>query len=163
MKRVWVLSLVLPLIAAGCGGGGDSSTTAAASTTSVPTRADYITRADATCRLYQEALRRQHQQARAAIRQGDFGPAARHWDHALGLETEEARRIEALPPPPSDEEMLNAIFSDVDRAYSIFGRADAPLEGGDIARFHALADQGQALVDRADKLSVAYGFRACGR
>jgi hypothetical protein len=153
----------------GCGGGDDHVDLGTVSL--APSRADYISRADGVCGLYQDRIERNGRD-RLGLHGGDFRvlesgrivfkPGRRPPDaEILGFISEIAvpelqaqlTELRALEPPSGDEAQVAAIYDAAGRATAAL--AADPRLALDEARM-------QALFTAPLRSARRYGFRVCG-
>ena len=155
-------------VAAGC---GDDSHTDLGTVSLAPSRAGYISNADAVCALYQDRIERNGRQSLGLhgsdFRVADSGevvfkPGRRPSDaEIVGFVSDVAvpeleaqlSELRTLTRPKGDEQRLNAIYDAAARATGIL--AVDPTLALDPARM-------QALFTPPLRNARAYGFRICG-
>jgi hypothetical protein len=151
----------LGLVAVGCGGGQDETTTAAQITIkrgSLP-KAQFIKQADAICTTgreeWEKAFRnflRNNNNANEVSKSEELALAKVAVSGVLEpVFKKEIARIRALGAPAGDEERVGAILTGIQQG----------LEEGVSSPINFIRTTKS--LDRATKLSNAYGFTACGR
>lgn len=165
-----LLGLAIALGAGGCGGDtrrGESETSEAAAggpaiATKVtdPARRVYVARVDAVCRRFDpERSKTQERVANASLP----AEAAKTYDETIGLGRSELRRIEAIPAPPGEDELLRAnVFDVIRRELAIRGEIGGALSATDVPRLRRLRGELDSLSRSLGGFARGYGFRVCG-
>ena len=131
------------LIAAGCGGSDDSSD----SDEPAPTKAAYITEADAVCQSDQAKFEEIAADLPDDI-EADESQAAIS-DEIVPLYHDQIEKLRAITPPEGDEDATAAIYDAVDDSLSKLEEDPS-----------ALADS--STFDEANTLATDYGLTVCG-
>jgi hypothetical protein len=153
---------VLALVALGlsaCGGGGGDA--------AKPTRAQFIATADDACTANNRRTRALNLEiSRAAAHaQGQrdllrrLAPVLERGAGGIG---KNAAAFKAAEPPAGDEVKIDLIRGLYDQQTKLARRLAAAAAKGDVAAFQALSTQQDDVVQRARRLSQAYGFKECG-
>lgn len=148
-SRMFATPLVgLALVLAGCGGGSDDSG---------PTKAEYITKADAVCKSESASSEKATNDAVAAL--GTDSPT----DEQLGtvvtstilpqLEKQVAA-LKALEKPKDDADAIDDIYSELDKAIAA-GKSDPTSL--------ASSAGGSNPFDAANAKAKAFGLKECGK
>jgi hypothetical protein len=181
---MFILALVpLGIIAVGCGGDtrrGETESTALIPTTTEPeveshaTRANtavvakvtdparraYVARLDSVCsRLDPERVKAQVRVAKSVLPK----EAAKAYDDTIVLGRIELRKIEAVPVPPGEHELLQAnVFEVVRRELALRGKISRALLATDLPRVRRLHSELDNLSRSLGGFARGYGFRVCG-
>jgi hypothetical protein len=180
-----LLCLAIALGAAGCGGDtrrGESETSEAAAVRAAPetspersaggggpaiatrvtdpARRAYVARVDAVCRRFDpERSRTQERVANASLP----AEAAKTYDETIGLGRSELRRIEAIPVPRGEDELLRAnVFDVIRHELAIRGEIGGALSATDLPRLRRLRGELDSLSRSLGGFARGYGFRVCG-
>lgn len=141
-SSVAVVALAVALAAtAGCGGGSDS-----------PTKAEFVKQADAICAKtdkMQKAGLAAYQQQNPGSASGEAGQSRAIVEVGLPPIRREAEELAALEAPSGDEEKIDAIVMEIERA----------IEKSE-ANPGLLLGTGNPF-GQATKLATEYGFKAC--
>ena len=167
MRRIALLSLLLPTLAAGCGGGSNEATTQVATNGGQPPpKADYVGLADAICRNHQS--RREDLESQA----GELGPltskAKAHQAAAL-LRKESANRkaevqeLRTLQPPAADSATVDSVLSLVGAETVVIDRWAKAYDDLDSAAIRRLQIRLGLTAGKAAQRARAYGFQVCGQ
>jgi len=163
-----LLSLLFPLLAAGCGGGSTKTATQVETRHEgpAPSRADYVELADAICKNHQS--RREDLESQA----GDLG----HLDskgkahRVAGLLREESdnrmaevRELETLQAPPADAGTLDSILSAVRAEAVVIERWAQAYDDLDAERIRSLQIRLGLTAAKAANQARSYGFEVCGQ
>ena len=167
MRRIALLSLLLPTLAAGCGGGSNEATTQVATNDGQPpSKADYVGLADAICRNHQS--RREDLESQA----GELGPltskAKAHQAAALLRQESanrraEVRELRGLQPPAGDPATVDAVLSLVGDETVVIGRWAKAYDDLDSAAIRRLQIRLGLTAGKAAQRARAYGFEVCGQ
>ena len=172
-RQALILLLALPIAlgAAGCGGDtrrGESETSEAtaaggpaiATRVTDPARRAYVARVDAVCRRFDpERSKTQERVANASLP----AEAAKTYDETIGLGRSELRRIEAIPAPPGEDELLRTnVFDVIRRELAIRGEIGGALSATDVPRLRRLRGELDSLSRSLGGFARGYGFRVCG-
>ena len=174
-------SLALAILA-GCGGdsrraeseGGQSvAVTPTTQTTQVPStkpvaiakvtdpaRRAYIARVDRIC----SNLDPERGSARARVAGStDVREASKAYEDTISSGEAELRRIQAVPPPPGESQLLRAnVFDVINQQLALRGEIRNALPSLDITRLQALQGQLDDLSRSVSAFARGYGFRVCG-
>jgi hypothetical protein len=168
VRRIALLALLIPAVAAGCGGGSAETTTQVTGQPSAgsATRADYIELADAICRNHQS--RREDLESQAS----DLGPLTSkdkaHQVAELLREESSNRRAEIgelsdLEPPVADAAEVNEILSLVRTEADVIDTWAAAYDDLDGAAIRRQQIRLRLTAGRAADRARAYGFQVCGQ
>jgi hypothetical protein len=136
---VVVLALGASLALAACGGGDDEKK---------PTKAEYITQADAICKKGDAAIN-----AEAEKQFGNKAPTEAQvttFTHDVSIPNIEKQRddLKALAKPAGDEKTLDALYASLDKSIETANNTDGTLDESIFADTNAKAQ--------------AYGLKECG-
>lgn len=152
---------VASLALAACGGSGDDKTTAA------PTRAEFIAKTDAQCKVSNartKALNEEGNRAAAGARTDPqlLEAVAPVLARGYGQARDNAAAFQAVNPPAADAGEVEAIRKLYDEQAEIVRKLAASAKRGDVEQFKALTQEQKDVVARARKAASAYGFKECG-
>jgi hypothetical protein len=167
VRRIALLSLLLPALAAGCGGGSKETTTQVTTTSPGPQdRAAFLEHADAICRNHRS--RREDLESQA----GELGPlrsrAKAHRVAELLRQESSNRRAEIgelgdLEPPPSDAGEVNEILELLRTEAGVIDTWAAAYDDADEAGIRRQQIRLGLTAGRAAARARAYGFEVCGQ
>jgi hypothetical protein len=167
VRRVALLTALLPLLLAGCGGSSKDATTQVATTPGPPpTKSAYVELADAICRNHQS--RREDLESQA----GEVGPLtsmekARRVAALLRKESDnrkgEVAELRALQPSPGDRPTVNEILSLVEAETRVIDRWAAAYDAGNATAIGRLQIRLGVTAGRATRQARAFGFEVCGQ
>lgn len=168
MRRIALLALLVPTLAAGCGGGSKGTTTEATTRPSGPptSRAGYIELADAICRNHQS--RQQDLESQAA----ELGPLtskeqARRVAELLREESANRRaeigELGDLQPPPADAQEVNEFIELIHTEATVIDTWAAAYDDLDEAAIRRQQIRLGVTAGRAAARARAYGFEVCGQ
>ena len=125
-----------------------------------PARRAYIARTDAICRAADSERNRAREDVDKAA---DPQEAAHSYGQETTLAASELRRIEAVPPPAGDGQLLRAnVFDPVRQQLALRARMRAALAVTDVPRLRALREQLDNISRALAGFARGYGWRACG-
>lgn len=173
-------SLALAILA-GCGGdsrraeseGGQTVAATTTQTTQVsrpkpvavakvtdPARRAYIARVDRIC----SNLDPERGSARERVAGStDVREASKAYEDTISSGEAELRRIQAVPPPPGESQLLRAnVFDVINQQLALRGEIRNALPSLDITRLQALQGQLDDLSRSVTAFARGYGFRVCG-
>jgi hypothetical protein len=165
VRRIALLALLLPALAAGCGGGSKHSTTEAGPA-APRSKADYLAVADTICRNHQSRREDLESQAR------DLGPlTSKQKAHQVAalLRKESANRgdevaeLRRLRPPTADTATVDSILSLVGAESGLLGSWADAYDQGDAAAIRRLQIRLGLRAASAAQRARAYGFQVCGQ
>ena len=176
-----VTALVLALVAlAGCGGDARRAETESTSAQAPPAakpapgvsnpapvavvtdprRRAYIRRTDAICRAADPERNRVREEVGKAP---DAQEAAASYEQETALAASELGRIQAVPPPSGDAQLLRAnVFDPVRQQLALRAEIRTALATTDIPRLRALRAQLDNISRAVAGFARGYGWRACG-
>jgi hypothetical protein len=160
VRRIALLALLLPTLAAGCGGGSKETTT------QVVTRADYIERADATCKNHQSRREDLESQASDLGRLNSKGKAHQVADllrQESANRKAEVQELQALQAPPADVATVNSILALVRAETGLLDRWARAYDDLDAEQIRRLQIRLGLTAARAAERARAYGFEICGQ
>jgi hypothetical protein len=169
VRRIALLALLIPAVAAGCGGGGSGETTTQVTgqqSAGLSTRADYIELADVICRNHQS--RREDLESQA----GELGPltSKQKAQRIADLLREESanRRAEIselgdLQPPAADAGEVNEFIELVHTEATVIDSWAAAYDDLDEAAIRRQQIRLGVTVGKAADRARAFGFQFCGR
>jgi hypothetical protein len=140
------LAAALLVTAAACGGTGGSA---------APSKAAYITRADAICLKASRA-------ERALPQPGSNTQLAAYVKRVYGLERGVVQDVRALQPPAGDRARITAMLDQVDRALAFESDVEAAAATGNQSSINNAQAKGAKFLNRANVLAARYGFKECG-
>jgi hypothetical protein len=154
---------LLTVLGAACGdndsgtksqAGKSSATTS--STAPAPTKAEFIAAADAVCAKFVDQM---NPIFGALFTGGEPQPAAAQegFGKVLDLVTQQMKEIRALTPPAGDQDQLNALFAEVDKA---IGDTRTRIADPKVAMELLQSDDDPFAA--TDEKAKAYGFKDCG-
>lgn len=175
-----LVAFVIALSAAGCGssssGDDDPAAKAAApvATTAapaavkpatVPTRAQYIRRADQVCLLARGVSRRANEVVTKAFNSGSSTRAADAIDGYMPLFNQHLKALKDLPRPESgkDQPILEGLIKVMDGQVQALVDESKALRQQDAAAMQQISKAQQQEVQFAEDLGRQYGFKVCGR
>ncbi|MGB8466697.1 MAG: hypothetical protein WCE49_17250 [Terrimicrobiaceae bacterium] len=125
-----------------------------------PARRAYIARVDRIC----SNLDPERSSARERVAGStDVQEASKAYDDTITSGETELRRIQAIPPPPGESQLLRAnVFDVINRQLALRGEIRNALPSLDIARLQALQGQLDDLSRSVTAFARGYGFRVCG-
>jgi hypothetical protein len=173
LARLSVLCVFVALLAAvaGCGGGGSSTggSSSQSSESGKTTKAAFIEEADAACGEYQAEVL----PIKAELEEGEkvAEPESPENLKNLGELLNEARadseanleELRELDVPAGDEATIEKLLDTAPEGDVLAGEGATALEEGDIQTFGKLAQEGEALNNRATKMAESYGLKVCGQ
>jgi hypothetical protein len=168
VRRIALLALLVPAVAAGCGGGSGDTATQVTGQQSAgpPTRADYVELADAICRNHRS--RRDDLESQAA-ELGRIDSEAKAHQIAELLRQESANRrdelteLRGLTPPAGDAAGADAFLSQVQGELDVIDRWADAYDKGDAAGIRELQIRLGLVTARAEKSARVYGLDVCGQ
>jgi hypothetical protein len=168
VRRIALVALLFPLLAAGCGGGSDKTTTGVDTRVSPgPTSKEaYLGHADTICHNHQsrrEDLEGQATQLGPLTSKAKAHRAANLLRKESANRTAEVAELHKLPPPSADAATLSSILGLVrDEAKVIDAWAEA-YDDGDQGAIRRLQIRLGLTAGRAARRARAYGFEVCGQ
>ena len=168
MRRIALLVLLIPVLAAGCGGGTKQTTTqvATADDGQSPSKADYIGLADPICRNHQS--RREDLESQA----GELGPLtsktkARQVASLLRQESanrrDEVQELRDLQPPAVDAARVDAVLSLLSTETAVLDKWANAYDDLDDVAIRRLQIRLGLTAGKATERARAYGFEVCGQ
>jgi hypothetical protein len=174
---------LLVVVVAGCGGGGSAkeepakvATVAAAKAPAsapapkaaapakLPTRAQYIKRADRVCLRARGLSRRANQVVAKAFGTGSAEQAAQAIDNYLPAFAAHQRALKALPrPKTADRPILDGLIKVMDGQIQALVDESQALRQQDSAAMAQITKAQRDEVSYAEELGRQYGFKVCGR
>ncbi len=151
---------------AACGGGtkANTATTTPAASGPTPTRAQYITQADAICQETRISLSKL--QTKSLVALGDtpkaFAAAAPLLRQIQTVEQAELARLQALRLPSGDNTEVTAYLQEGVQAVMLVGRIADGFAKGDRVALAAAEKEGTQRGAVAKGLAQGYGFKVCG-
>ncbi|MEA2425059.1 MAG: hypothetical protein QOH13_1469 [Thermoleophilaceae bacterium] len=140
MPRIAVLAaLVASLALAACGSSSDSK----------PTKAEYITKADAICKKADTEINAQAQKQFGNKAPTDAQVTTFTHDVVLPKIEKESSDLKALDKPKGDDAQLNALFASLDKSINTAKSTDGTLDNSTFAD--------------ANTKAKAYGLKVCGQ
>jgi hypothetical protein len=118
------------------------------------TRAEYIARVDAVCRVYNRRLAR----IPAPVAVGNPQALAQSIDRALPLVEERADRARAIAPPPELADYVEQVFSLSDKAIAELRSARTAADAGSLERSARAFGRFLAAAEEAHSVAVAIGL-----
>jgi ABC-type Fe3+-hydroxamate transport system substrate-binding protein len=155
-----VLALSVLALAACGGGSGDDSSAA-------PTRAEFIAKTDAQCKLSNARTKTLNEESRRAVagrpRQARLLQVlAPILARAYGQVRDNAAAFQAASPPSDDAAEIENIRKLYDEQAEIVRRLGAAAKQGDLDRYKAITEEQKDALARLRKATTAYGFKECG-
>ena len=167
MRRVALLLLLLPTLAAGCGGGSNEATTQVATNDGQPaSKAGYVGLADVICRNHQSRREDLESQAREL---GPLTSKAKARQAAALLRQESANRraevqeLRGLQPPAADAATVDSVLSLVGAETVVIDRWAKAYDNLDAAAIRRLQIRLGLTAGKAAQQARAYGFEVCGQ
>ncbi len=168
MRRIALLALLLPALAAGCGGGSADSTTQISRQQSAgpSSKADYIELADTICRNHQS--RREDLESQA----GELGALtskakARQVATLLRKESDNRRaevgEVRNLQSPTADAGTVDSVLALVGAEAAVIDRWADAYDDLDAAKVRRLQIRLGLAAGKAADRARAYGFEVCGQ
>ena len=168
MRRIALLTLLLPALATGCGGGSAESTTQIIREQSAApaTKADYLDLADTICRNHQS--RRVDLESQAS----DLGALttkakARQVATLLRKESDNRRaevgEVRDLQPPTADAGAVDSVLALVAAEADVIDRWADAYDNLDAAEVRRLQIRLGLTAGKAADRARAYGFEVCGQ
>lgn len=125
-----------------------------------PVRRSYILRVDGICGRVDVERSAREREVGAAPNPGE---AARAYDDTVALGWRELRRIESVPPPSGDEQLLKAnVFDSVREQLHLRAQISRALAAVDVPRLRALRARLDDSTRALTGFARGYGFRICG-
>lgn len=141
----------------------------------LPTKAEFVAKADAICqatKAKQEPLRRELEEAARKARGEERGSGgitdgtrkelARALGRIVAMSEASQSRIQALGVPEEDAGQLEAIFRKVESSFESSRAYGAALEHHEDARAQAVAEKANTETHETAVLAGQYGFKVCG-
>jgi hypothetical protein len=155
-----VLTSLAALTLAACGGSGDDGTAA-------PTRAEFIAKTDAQCKVSNARTKTLNEQASRAADTAKteaelLEKLAPILERGYGQIRDNAAAFQAVNPPADDAAKIEVIRKLYDQQAELVRKLAAAAKSGDSNRFKALTQEQTDVLDRARKATSAYGFKECG-
>jgi hypothetical protein len=168
VRRIALLALLLPAVAAGCGGGSAKTTMEVTGQQSAgrPTKADYIELADSICRNHQS------RQADLESQAGELGPLtskqkARQVADLLREESANRRaeigELGDLKPPTADAAEANEFIELVRTEADVIDSWAAAYDDLDNAAMRRQQIRLGVTAGKAADRARAFGFQVCGQ
>jgi hypothetical protein len=169
VRRIALLALLIPAVAAGCGVGGSAETTTQVTgqqRAGPSTRADYIELADVICRNHQS--RREDLESQA----GELGPLtskekARRIADLLREESANRRaeigELGDLQPPAADEAEVNEFIELIHTEATVIDSWAAAYDDLDEPAIRRQQIRLGVAAGKAADRARAFGFQVCGR
>ena len=145
---------------AACGGsGGDDS--------AEPTRAEFIAKTDAQCKVSNARTKTLNEEAtRAAASARNDAQLLRRiapiLERGYGQVRDNAAAFQSVNPPSADAAEVERIRTIYDEQAELVRKLGLAAKRGEIDRYKALSVQQQDVIARARKATTAYGFKECG-
>jgi hypothetical protein len=169
VRRIALLALLIPAVAAGCGGGGSAETTTQVTgqqSAGPSTRADYIELADVICRNHQS--RQQDLESQAA----ELGPLtskekARQVAELLreesGNRRAEISELGDLQPPAADAGEVSEFIELIHTEATVIDTWAAAYDDLDEAAIRRQQIRLGVTAGKTADRARAFGFQVCGR
>ena len=132
-----------------------TSSTATTTTARAVSKAEYIATANAICGVMNDAVD-------ALPDPADTAEAAITYEEAARIVSDTLEQLRALPPPPGDEESLDAIWVKVDELLEGYARFVAALRDDDQVLAQQISQDVEVTQNAANDASNAYGLTVCG-
>jgi hypothetical protein len=125
-----------------------------------PARRAYIARVDGVCsRLDPERKSAEERVGNSR----DAQEAARSYEDSIAAGEAELRRIEAIPVPPGERQLVRTnVFDVIRRQLAVRRQIGAALAAVDVARLRTLRVELDDLTRSLTGFARGYGFRVCG-
>jgi hypothetical protein len=160
MRRPPIVLLVAAALGLpGCGGSDGGS--------SEPTRAEFIAKTDAQCKVSNARTKALNEQVRR-VADGTRDDArllrelAPLLQRGYGQVRDNAAAFQAVNPPPADAAAVERIRKLYDEQAEIVRKLARAARRGELDAFRALSEEQRDVVVRARAAARAYGFKECG-
>jgi hypothetical protein len=158
-----VLAVSCLAVASGCGGDGGNGGSDPA-----PTRAAYISQADAICRRANAGIAATNAQITQINRTATDARRALSVAAPLLAGAAKAQRasleeFRALTPPTADADTVAGMVAGIEEQVALVGKVADAASAGDVARIQTLGTRLRSTRDRVRSLLQGYGFKECGR
>jgi hypothetical protein len=149
-RSIAILSLAVTLFVA-----------ALASAAEAPTRDEYVSRLEKTCKPDALATQRAMKGARADVRRERFKAAAGKFAKATTIFGGTVKQISAVPRPSADAEKLGKWFEYLDRQEDYLGRITSALRASEGIKAQRLTARFIHNGNLANNVVLAFGFDYC--
>jgi hypothetical protein len=167
VRRIALLALAVPMVAAGCGGGSKETTTQVVTNDGHPaSKADFVELADAICRNHQSRREDLESQAREL---GPLTSKAQARQVADLLRKESANRraeiseLVDLDPPPADAGEVNGILELLRTEADVIDTWAAAYDDLDAEAIREQQIRLGVTARRAAERARTFGFEVCGQ
>jgi hypothetical protein len=167
VRRIALLLVLIPLVAAGCGGGSTETVTQVATQQSGQplSKAEFIAQADAICHNHQSRREDLESQANElgllnSEKAHQVADLLRQASDNLIAETQE---LQALHPPSAGVGTLGSIVSIVAAEASVIDDWAEAYDDLDAREIRRLQLRIGVVTAKAEGIAQGYGFEVCGR
>jgi hypothetical protein len=126
------------------------------------TKEQFIRKADRICERHHEVRDDANTKLQTALAGSDFDEAVKQGNRAIDTVEEQQSELRDLTPPQRDQETIDQLFDQVDRAIDKAGQVIDALEERDVTKATVIGEETEALNVKSRATAQSYGFQVCG-